>query len=513
MLEFGRTQGGPALRALTFAQRGELLKSWRKALHAPRDELIALALANGGNTRGDAKFDIDGALGHARRTTPSSGTQLGKRALLVDGEPRAARRARRASYGQHVSVPRDGVAVHINAFNFPAWGIAEKAACALLAGMPVITKPATATALVASRMVELSSRRRLLPDGALSFIVRLRPATCSIASDGQDVLAFTGSCDTAAKLRAQPNVAAHVGARERRGRQLERRRARARRARAARRYLRPLRRATWSRDMTQKTGQKCTAIRRVLVPADHARRPCARRSSSASSQVVSAIRALEGDAWGRSRPRTQLREDVRAGIARLARGGRQPSSAATAAWTGARRPEGQGLLRRAGAAPARATAAGDKRVHERRGVRPGGDADPLRRRAAGAAALVRARRRRRWSPRSTPTTARSSRELALGASRRYHGPHLPRQRRSSPASRSAPARCCRSCVHGGPGRAGGGEELGGLRGLAFYLQRVALQGDRALLDSIAPGAGGAEGLTDRGRAARYLTDRGGLQRA
>ena len=140
----------------------------RKAIHARRDELIALAIANGGNTRGDAKFDIDGASG-TLAAYADLGAKLGDAQFLADGERHPARPLARASSASTCACRAHGVAVHINAFNFPAWGLAEKLACALLAGMPVITKPATATALVAHRIVELSSRPSVLPPGALSL--------------------------------------------------------------------------------------------------------------------------------------------------------------------------------------------------------------------------------------------------------------------------------------------------------------------------------------------------------
>src|SRR5437016_7224450 len=167
-VEFGRSQGGPALRELTFAQRGALLGSWSKALHAARDELIALSMENGGNTRSDAKFDIDGAIATLAHYA-ELGARLGSLRALRDGE--AVQLGRTARYaGMHLWVPRDGVAVHINAFNFPAWGTAEKAAATLLAGMPIISKPATSTALVAFRIVELGVETGALPPGAFSFL-------------------------------------------------------------------------------------------------------------------------------------------------------------------------------------------------------------------------------------------------------------------------------------------------------------------------------------------------------
>ena len=131
-LEHARRKGGPALRALSFAERGALLKEMAKAIQAHRDELLDLAVANGGNTRSDAKFDVDGAI-FTLQTYAEIGASLGTAKFLIDGEGVQLGRSPRF-FGQHVSVPRTGVAVHVNAFNFPAWGLAEKAACAILAG-------------------------------------------------------------------------------------------------------------------------------------------------------------------------------------------------------------------------------------------------------------------------------------------------------------------------------------------------------------------------------------------
>src|SRR3954470_11964573 len=311
-LEHARVKGGPALREMTFAQRGELCRAWSKALHAARDELIGLAIANGGNTRSDAKFDIDGAIATLAHYGDLGG-QLGSLHALRDGEP--VQIGRTARYvGMHAWVPRDGVAVHINAFNFPAWGTCEKAATALLAGMPILSKPATSTALVAHRVAEIGIP--LLPKGSFGFLAgstgdlldRLGP---------QDVVAFTGSSQTANKLREQLS---------RRGARLN---VEADSLNAA--VLGPdvhPGNATWDlfvadvvRDMTQKTGQKCTAVRRIFATPHPARagrappcaassappisaRTCGTLSSSGSRRCASAIRPAPRSRWDRFPPRT-----------------------------------------------------------------------------------------------------------------------------------------------------------------------------------------------------------------
>ncbi|HSK76520.1 MAG TPA: 3,4-dehydroadipyl-CoA semialdehyde dehydrogenase, partial [Thermoanaerobaculia bacterium] len=263
VLAYARERGGPALRAMTFAQRSLLLKEMSKVLRDNRDELLDLSAKNTGTTKPDGSFDVDGGSGTLAYYF-SIGRGLGERTFLPEGDGVQLAKTE-GFYGRHILVPRHGVAVHINAFNFPIWGFAEKAACALLAGMPVITKPATSTSLATERAIELIVAAGFLPEGALQLIVgstgdlldRLGP---------QDVLAFTGSADTAKMLRSRDNLleanprvnveadslnAAVLGPDVADGS------------------------ATWGlfvkdvlREMTQKTGQKCTAVRRILVPAE-----------------------------------------------------------------------------------------------------------------------------------------------------------------------------------------------------------------------------------------------------
>src|SRR5919108_976763 len=197
-LHYARTTGGPALRALSFAERGAALKALADAIQSEREALLELAIANGGNTRSDAKFDVDGAIA-TLLAYADVGASLGSARPLIDGEGIQLGRSARF-HGQHILVPRHGVAVHINAFNFPAWGFAEKAAVALLAGMPVLSKPATSSAMVAHRIMELIVDKKLVPEGALSLLVgSARDLVSHLGA--QDVLAFTGSGETGFQLR------------------------------------------------------------------------------------------------------------------------------------------------------------------------------------------------------------------------------------------------------------------------------------------------------------------------
>ena len=262
---WARDTGGPTLRAMDFAARADMLSAMSAAIHAGRDELIELSMINMGSTRKDAKFDIDGASGTlawyaalGRRMADRSGGG----AYLLDGEQLRISRSRRF-IGQHLLTPRPGVAMHINAFNFPAWNMAEKAACALLAGMPVLTKPATATATVAVRIVERWLEADALPAGVLSLLTgsvgdlldHVEPADCIV---------FTGSGDTARRVRSHGrvlamNVPVNVEADSLNAAVLGPDAAPGSDTFAM--FV-----AEVANEMLQKAGQKCTAVRRILIP-------------------------------------------------------------------------------------------------------------------------------------------------------------------------------------------------------------------------------------------------------
>ena len=472
-LAYGRDRGGRALRAMTFAERGERLAALAKALHGAREELIALAVANGGNTRGDAKFDLDGASGTlAHYAELAKG--LGDRRVLADGEAVQLGRTARLS-GQHAWVPRPGIAVFVNAFNFPAWGLGEKLACALLAGMPVLCKPATATALVTYRVVKLWAEAGLLPDGALQLLCG--PAGDLLEHLGPfDVLAFTGSSATARALRSHPRVVAESVRVNLEADSLN----------AA--VLAPdvdldsetgrLFLADVVRDMTQKTGQKCTAIRRVFVPED-------RRADVVAALAERLAPIVVGDP---SRDDVRMgpvataaqRRDVLAGIARLAE--------VTDAGYG-----DLGAIAPVGVAPGtgffvgpvvRTTgdAAGCAPLHDHEVFGPvatvagyDGDAETaaaLVARGHGSLATSAYSDDKDWFARFVPSAGAVSGRVYLGSEK------------MAPLS-TGPGTALPQLQHGGPGRAGDGAELGGLRGLALYQQRVALQGDATILNTLA----------------------------
>ncbi len=472
-LQFSAKHGGNALRQRTFAERGAMLAELARVMHSGREELIELAIANGGNTRSDAKFDIDGAsftLAHYAEL----GTQLGARTVLADGETTQIGRTARFS-AQHIFSPRRGVAVHINAFNFPAWGLAEKAACALLAGMPVICKPATATALVAHRLVELFVESGALPNGALSLICGSARSLPGLLR-GQDVLAFTGSSATAATLRASDGVVHHsvhlnveadslnaavlgpdVSPDSETGRLFV---------------------ADVVRDISQKTGQKCTAIRRVFIPADHADAFAEAIGEALDGLAIGDPKTGENVRMGPLATRQQL-DNVRLGIARLA-------DVTDELYGGSgelKHPEGgqPGIgffvspVVRLARDPASSVIHRDEVFGPVATVCPyDGNAETASNLVAlGAGGLVA----------SIYSDDRAFFKTMVSELAPHHG-RLYLGSEKIAAQSPGPGTVLPSLLHGGPGRAGGGEELGGLQGVHLYQQCTAIQGDKSILASL-----------------------------
>jgi oxepin-CoA hydrolase/3-oxo-5,6-dehydrosuberyl-CoA semialdehyde dehydrogenase len=466
-LDFARREGGPTLRAMTFAQRGDLLAAMSKAIHAHREGLIELAVANGGNTRGDAKFDIDGCIG-TLMAYAELGKSLGDRRFLVEGAPLDIGRGGRVQ-GHHVRVPRQGVAVHINAFNFPAWGLGEKAACALLAGMPVLSKPATSTALVTWRIVEVLVEAGVCPPGVLSLL-------CGGAGDlldhlgPQDVLAFTGSADTGTRLRGhrrvlEAGVPVNVEADSLNSAVL---------APGADDTTYDALIRHLHTEMTQKAGQKCTATRRIFVPAD--------RLDEVIADLSERLRgAVLGD---------PSRDDVHVGP--LATRDQQKAALdGIAALLEVARPvfgepgtgkpvgvePGQGcfvspLLLRADD-PVNAHP-----VHRLEVFGPVSTVMPYDGHARSAAALVA--RGEGSLVASIYGDDRKWLEEAVLELAPWHGRLTVTDAKMAEKALS-PGMVLPLLNHGGPGRAGGGSELGGTRGLELYTQRCAVQGNGPLL--------------------------------
>lgn len=467
---FARDEGGPALRALTFAERGALLKKMSLAIHEKREALIEDSIKSGGTTRKGAKFDIDGAtatLAHYAEL----GEKLGDQKYLVEGEGEVLARAARFC-GYHVRLPKRGVAIHINAFNFPAWGLAEKAACALLAGMPVISKPGTSTAMLAYRVMEAVVDANILPKGALQFL-------CGSAGDlldhlgGQDVIAFTGSAQTASRLRAHPavvergcrmNVEADSLNAMVLGDDL---------SASDDTYQTFLRHVLT--EMTQKSGQKCTATRRIFVPKDRIDDVQADLIERLAEQTVGDP-SKDGVDVGPLATKDQV-DEAKRGLAQLVEAG------AKVVFGDIDKVEAKDADANVGAfVPMMLLRADDpesaKAVHDVEVFGPVATLMPYETRqeatrwtAAGGGTLV-------TSVYSDDKKAVDEFVLEIAP---FSGRVLLVSAKVTDTA-IAPGLVLPSCVHGGPGRAGGGEELGGERGMHFYMQRTALQGDRGLFD-------------------------------
>jgi oxepin-CoA hydrolase/3-oxo-5,6-dehydrosuberyl-CoA semialdehyde dehydrogenase len=463
VLQHARDVGGPALRALTFHERAALLRTLAKRLTEMKDEFYALSYRTGA-TKSDSWIDIDGGIGTLFAYAGKGARELPNARVFVDGDVENLSKAG-TFLGQHLYVSREGAAVHINAFNFPVWGMLEKLAPTLLAGMPAIVKPATPTAylteLVARRIIESG----ILPQGSLQLV-------CGSLGDMfehlncQDTVAFTGSADTASRLRAHPAVLRNAvpfiaetdslncsilavdalpGSPEF-----------------------DLFVAEVAREMTVKAGQKCTAIRRALVPGPLAGDVVAALQAALQKIVVGDPRA-EGVRMGPLVSQEQ-RAEVLARVlelrkeAELVAGDPSKFEITGADYArGAFVPPLLLLCRDPRAA---------KAIHSVEAFGPVATVLPYRD-TADAIALAK---RGGGSLAASVFCADDSlaAEIVLGLAP-YHGRILVVNRACAKESTGHGSPLA-PLIHGGPGRAGGGEEMGGIRGVLHYMQRSAMQG-------------------------------------
>ncbi|HKW84622.1 MAG TPA: phenylacetic acid degradation bifunctional protein PaaZ, partial [Burkholderiaceae bacterium] len=308
-----RQVGVPALLALDFQQRAARLKALAAYLNERKEQLYAVS-AHTGATRTDGWIDIEGGTGTLYAYASVGGNELPSGNLVHEG-PVVPLGKKGTFAGTHILVPRGGVAVHINAFNFPVWGLLEKFAPSFLAGMPCIAKPATATSYLTEALVRLIVESKILPPGSLQLVIG-SVGDLLDRLDGQDVVTFTGSADTAAKLRTHPNVVAKSIPFNAEADSLN----------CA--ILAPdvtpddeefdLYVKEVAREMTVKAGQKCTAIRRAIVPRRHLDAVAARLRERLA-KVGIGDPAVEGVKMGALASKAQQR-DVAERVAQLAKG-------------------------------------------------------------------------------------------------------------------------------------------------------------------------------------------------
>ncbi len=463
VLAHAREKGGPALRELTFHERAGILKALAKRLLECKEELYALSYRTGA-TRDDSWIDIDGGIGTVFVFAGKAARELPNSRVYLDGAVEGLSKGG-TFLGQHLYVPREGAALQINAFNFPVWGMLEKLAPSFLAGMPTIVKPATATAYLTELAVRRIVESGLLPEGTLQLVcgglgTMFDHLTC------QDIVSFTGSADTAARLRAHPTVirrsvpfiaetdslnSSILGPEAGPG------------STEFDLFIKEV-----AREMTVKAGQKCTAIRKALVPA------------ALTDEVVAALQTtlrevVVGDprtAGVRMGPLVSLtqRADVLARLGELRREadlvvGNLDSFEIQGAdrERGAFLPPLLLLCREPQAARA---------VHEVEAFGPVATVVPYRD-TADAIALARLSGGSLVASVFCADETQAS-QFALGLAP-YHGRILVVNGRCAKESTGHGSPLA-ALVHGGPGRAGGGEEMGGMRGVLHYMQRAAVQG-------------------------------------
>ncbi|CAL9489723.1 Bifunctional protein PaaZ [Nocardiopsis dassonvillei] len=469
MVDYARTVGGPAVRALTFHQRANLLKSLAQHLMQYKDEFYALSYRTGA-TRRDSAVDIDGGFGTLFSFSSKGRRELPNSTVILDGP--LERLSREGTFaGQHVYTSRPGVAVQINAFNFPVWGMLEKLAPAFLAGLPSIVKPAAQTAYLTAAVVRRAVESGILPEGSLQLLAAGHRGLLDDLGP-QDIVGFTGSAATGAILRNHPNVVSG-------GTQLN--------VEADSLNCSILGPDVTAEDpefelyikqvvteMTVKAGQKCTAIRRVIVP------------EAMADTVVEALRArLSKVVVGAAdHPDTRMgalvslaqRDEVRKAVKAL-------RTSCELVYGDPERVEVVGADAESGAfmSPILLRAEpGAREPHEVEAFGPvstvityGSVAEAVELAALGRGSLVGS------LVTHDPDVAR---EVVLGVAP-WHGRILVLDRDDAKES-TGHGSPLPVLVHGGPGRAGGGEEMGGVRGVKHHMQRTAIQASPDMLTAI-----------------------------
>ncbi|SDC45416.1 phenylacetic acid degradation bifunctional protein PaaZ [Ruegeria marina] len=468
MLDHARNTGGPALRKLGFHDRARMIKALGQALTARKQELYAASFDTGA-TQSDHLIDIDGGIGTMFVFASKGRREMPDGQVYLDGE--VEQLSRNGTFlGQHVCTPLQGVAVHINAFNFPVWGMLEKLAPTLLAGVPSIVKPATNSCYVTELAVRIMLEADILPAGALQLVSgglghMLDHLGC------QDVVSFTGSADTALKLRSNPVIlqngvrfvaeqdslnASILGPDAEPG------------TPEFDLFIKEV-----AREMTTKAGQKCTAIRRIMAPQSRVEAVIEALSARLSKTVI-------GD------PRD---EATRMGA--LVSNGQKADVLAKAAIIGQEaeqvftmKPDLTGELANGAFVPPMLFHCADpdraQRVHDTEafgpvstimGYRDIDHAVALANRGGGS--LVTS---------LITHDADVARDVVMGAGA-WHG-RIYINNRDSMKESTGHGSPLPHMVHGGPGRAGGGEEMGGVRGVKHYMQRTAVQGSPEMLTRI-----------------------------
>ncbi|UGQ45696.1 phenylacetic acid degradation bifunctional protein PaaZ [Massilia endophytica] len=470
-VDYGRKTGTRSLMALDFQQRAACLKALALYLMERKEELYKVSHLTGA-TRADSWVDVEGGIGTLFAYASMGSRELPSSNVLHEG-PAMALGKRGGFSGTHILVPRGGIAVHINAFNFPIWGLLEKFAPSFLAALPCIGKPATATSYLTEALIRMINDSGLLPDGALQLVIG---STGDLLDrlGGSDVVTFTGSADTAAKLRANRNLIANSVPFTAEADSLN--------CAILAPDVQPddpefdLFVKEVAREMTGKAGQKCTAIRRIIVPRQQAD-AVAERLRERLAKVTVGDPSVEGVRMGSLASKDQQR-DVAAQVERLAAGNELIFGA-----KGDLKLIGEGVSEGAFFSPTLLmcrNAMENDAVHDIEAFGPVstlmtyGDMDEaLALAARGKGSLV--------STLVTKDPKIAAHAVPVAAA--HHGRVLVLEREASVDS-TGHGSPLPQLKHGGPGRAGGGEELGGIRAVKHFLQRTAVQGSPTMLAAI-----------------------------
>lgn len=470
MMRYARTTAGPVLRKMTFQERGRMLKALALYLYARKDSYYATSYQTGA-TKADSWIDIEGGMGNLFANA-SLRKQFPDQPYYVDGH--TVPLSKGGSFiGHHIMVPKPGVAIHINAFNFPIWGMLEKIAVNLLAGVPAIVKPATITSYLTETMVRDIVTSGILPEGSLQLICGSARGILDHV-ESHDVVTFTGSAHTGRMLKSTPRLVEYAvpfnmeadslnamilgpdvvpGMEE------------------FDIFIKEVR-----KEITVKCGQKCTAVRRIIVPADRVEDVQIALGKALSKTTIGDPRA-EGVRMGALAGKQQLAE-VREKIAQLARNSRivygDPNEVDVLAGDN-----------RKGAFMAPVLLLEEKPfenadVHDIEVFGPVSTLMPY----GVLEEAIELAQMGRGSLVSTIATAddRVARDYVLQAAS-HHGRILILNRESAKES-TGHGSPMPMLVHGGPGRAGGGEEMGGKRGVMHYLQRCAIQGSPTTITEV-----------------------------
>ncbi|MER3445156.1 MAG: phenylacetic acid degradation bifunctional protein PaaZ [Meiothermus sp.] len=469
MVRYAREVGGPNLRRYTFHERAAMLRALAQYLMERKESFYELSFKTGA-TRRDGWVDIEGGIGTFFSYSSLARRELPNEKFLVEDDVQQISKAG-TFLGRHILVPREGVAVHINAFNFPVWGMLEKLAPGLIAGVPAIVKPATQTAYLTEAVFRAMIESGILPEGAVQLICGGTGDLLDHLSE-QDLVTFTGSASTGRKLKTHPNLVAHsvpfnleadslncsvLGASVEPGDP------------EFDLFVREV-----ANEMTVKAGQKCTAIRRAIVPADKVEAVIeALRQRLAKTTIGDPSRE---DVRMGPLVSTSQREEVKERVGELRRSCEVVLEAPLELLGGD--PEKGGFL-----SPRLLYCDRPLEALEPHDVEAFGPVATLLPYRDLDEAIQLAKMGRGSLAGSIVTHDRDEARTLFFGCASSHG-RLLILNRANAKENTGHGSPLPQLIHGGPGRAGAGEEMGGVRGIKHFMQRSAIQADPTTLSFI-----------------------------